>query len=180
MRRIAALAVLMAQVAIACGGSGGADSGASPSQTDGGRDVADTIVIDEAIGPVGIGMVTAELRAAIGRPDEVGPSDLHGGWERWRYRDRRLTVTVTESGEVWDVRTRSDRYSSKRGLRVGLREAGVRRRLPAADCHAYGGPARYRRWRVCTTGAQAAGPFTRVLLVRGIAREIRIARGLAV
>lgn len=125
-------------------------------------------------------MTQAELRAALGEPDVMAPSELHGGWERWTYRDRRLTLTLTERGEVWDVRTRSDRYRSVRGLRVGLREREVRQRLEGVTCQAYGGPRRYRRWRVCNSReSELYRPFTRVLLIRRVAQEVRIAQGLA-
>ena len=140
---------------------------------------ADRVVLDRSIGPARIGMTAAEVRSVIGQATEVRPSDLHPGWERCRYRDRGLTLTVTEMGEVWDVRTRSDRYRSKHGLRVGLREGRIRQRLPNPRCRPHGGPARYRGWRVCTSASNLDAPHTRVLLIRGVARQIIVARGLA-
>ncbi len=139
---------------------------------------AEPVVVDRSIGPVHLGMRGEEVRATLGEPSRVLPSDLHGGWERWLYRKRRLTVTIGD-GRVWDVRTRSARYQTGRGLRVRLREAQIRRRLPNARCRPYGGPPRYRRWRTCTTLKEGNRPFTRVLLIRGVARELRVARGLA-
>lgn len=180
MTRFAAIVALAMLGAVACGAGGRSDAVGSPPATGREPGRAELIVVDRSIGPVRIGMTAQEVRAAIGRPGEVRPSDLHPGWERWRYRDRRLTLTVTESAEVWDVRTRSDRYRSDRGLRVGLGEAGIRQRLPHVKCRPYGGPARYRRWRVCTSGSETEGPFTQVLLVGGAGREIKIVRGLAV
>lgn len=177
--RLVALSFLAALLAAGCGGNGGSDAGAASPESIPRAPGAERIVLDRSIGPARVGMTEDEVRAVIGQPAEVRPSDLHAGWERWKYRDRGLTLTVTEMGKVWDVRTRSDRYSSKRGLRVGLREGRIRQRLPNVDCRPYGGPSRYRRWRVCMSGSNLDGPHTRVLLIRGVAREIRVARGLA-
>lgn len=177
----AALAVVIGLLVGGCGGGGRPDAGVTtPREPAAGWDEATRIVVDRSIGPVRTGMSKGELRAALGEPDKAAPSELHGGWERWTYRDRRLTLTLTERGEVWDVRTRSGRYRSGRGLRLGLRERHVRERLEGATCQAYGGPRRYRRWRVCNSRAGELGrPFTQVLLIRRVAREIRILQGLA-
>lgn len=178
--RLSAPVVLVVLLAAGCGADGrSGDGAATPRERTAGSSVAQRIVLDRSIGPVRIGMTQDELRAALGEPDDTAASEFHGGWERWAYRERRLTLTLTERGEVWDVRTRSGRYRSDRGLGVGLRERAVRRRLPGATCRAYGGPRRYRRWRVCTRSGDLGRPFTRVLLVRGVAREIRVARGAA-
>lgn len=177
--RLVGLSLLAALLAAGCGGNGASDAGAASPEAVPRAPGAARIVLGRSIGPARVGITADEVRSVIGQPTEIRPSDLHAGWERWRYRDRGLTLTVTEIGEVWDVRTRSDRYRSNRGLRVGLREGRVRQRLPNADCRPYGGPARYRRWRVCMSASNLDGPHTRVLLIRGVAREIRVARGLA-
>ena len=177
----AALALLPALAASGCGANGsvGTHPTPPPAGSTAIRATAPIVVVDVSIGAVQIGMTIDEVHAEIGRSDQVRPSELHVGWERWTFRARGLTVTFTERGEVWDVRTRSSLYHSNRGLRVGLREDAIRRRLPNSQCHAYGGRPRYRRWRICTSGREFDGPFTRVLLIRGGAREISIAQGLA-
>ena len=174
-------AVLIVLFLGSCGGDGRPAAGAAtPRQQTSGTGAADGIVPDRSIGPVRIGMTQDELRAALGDPEETAPSELHVGWERWTYRSRDLTLTLTERDEVWDVRTRSERYRSNHGLQVGLHEGEIRRRLPRAKCQAYGGPRRYRRWRVCTSRtSEFYRPHTRVLLIRHVAREIRVMQGLA-
>lgn len=174
----AALALLTALAASGCGANGSVDAHPTPPPSGSTASHAASVV-DQSIGPVQIGMTIDEVHAEIGRPDQVRPSELHVGWERWTFRERGLTLTVTERDEVWDVRTRSPRYRSDRGLRVGLREDAIRRRLPNSQCREYGGPPRYRRWRICTSGRGLDGPFTRVLLIRGVARELSIAQRLA-
>lgn len=179
--KVAASAVLIGLLAGGCGGEGRPDAGVTtPREPTAGSRGAGRIVVDRSIGPVRVGMTQAQLRAVLGEPDVMAPSELHGGWERWTYRGRRLTLTLTERGEVWDVRTRSDRYRSGRGLRVGLREREVRQRLEGVTCQAYGGPRRYRRWRVCNSReSELYRPFTRILLIGSVAQEVRIAQGLA-
>ena len=173
--RLVGPTLLAALLAVGCGNGGSSTSPGLPPRAPG----ADRIVVDRSIGPMRVGMTAHDVRSVAGAAAEVRRSDVHPGWELWTYRDLALALTVTEMGEVWDVRTRSARYRSKRGLRVGLRESQIRQRLPDADCRPYGGPARYRGWRVCTSGRNLEGPQMRVLLIRGVASEIIVARGLA-
>lgn len=134
----------------------------------------------ESIAGVRLGMAEARVRRVLGEPDQVRPSGLHGGWETYVYRGRRLHVTIADRARVWDVRTLSPADRTAGGVGVGSTEAEVREDLPRLRCRPYGGPRRYRTWRVCADDAPQLRPFTQFTLIRGRVAAVTVARGLAV
>jgi hypothetical protein len=62
---------------------------------------------------------------------------------------------------------------------VGMTERRLRKTIDELHCRPYGGPPRYRRWRVCADTATYSGPFTSFTLVRGRVRYVTVAQGLA-
>jgi hypothetical protein len=165
------LVVLVVSVLLSgCGGDG--DGGAGPSREQGGA-----IEPKQSIGGVRLGMAEAEVRALLGEPDAVKPSELHGGWTLWVYRDRRLRVTFEE--RVWDIRTTHPGDRTESGVGVGSTEREVQTAMPDVTCAPYGGPPRYRDWRTCVDTRGRRGPFTQFTLIRGRVTLVTVAQGLA-
>jgi hypothetical protein len=50
--------------------------------------------------------------------------------------------------------------------------------MSGLQCRPHGGPARYRRWRVCADTETYSRPFTSFTLVRGRVRYVTVAQGL--
>jgi hypothetical protein len=138
-------------------------------------------VIQPKRGIAGVGLEAGadEVADVLGQPDATAPSELHGGWMKWEYRRPRLRVTLDERRTVWDVRTYSVANRTPSGVGVGSTESQVREAMRFVRCQPYGGPARYRRWRVCVDTRTYSGPFTSFTLVRGRVRYVTVARGLA-
>ena len=165
------LVVLVVSVLLSgCGDDG--VGGAEPS-----HEQVGTIEPNKSIGGVRLGMAQAEVRALLGEPDTVEASELHGGWTLWVYSDRRLRVTFEE--RVWDVRTTHPGDRTADGVGVGSAEREVRRAMPVVNCGPYGGPARYRDWRICVDTRGRRGPFTQFTLIRGRVTLVTVAQGLA-
>ena len=139
-----------------------------------------SIKLKRSIAGVALDDTEYEVRSRHGEPSRTEPSDLHFGWTRWIYSARRLSVTFTSAGRVWDVRTTAGRDRTRRGVGVGSSERTVRRKVPGVRCQAYGGPPRYRHWRTCTDTRTYRGPFTQFILVRGRVFRVKVAKGLAV
>jgi hypothetical protein len=139
-----------------------------------------SIKLKRSIAGVKLNATEADVRLRLGAPSTKVPSELHGGWTRWIYRSRRLSVTFASDDHVWDVRTTSSRDRTATGVGVGSTERTVRRRVRGVRCRGYGGPSRYRHWRVCVDDARYRGPFTEFVLVRGRVFRVKVARGLAV
>jgi hypothetical protein len=161
--RLAALVLVPSLVGVACGGDGPREAGIRPKQS---------------IAGIQLAMRQEQVREVLGNPAAVGPSGLHGGWTMWRYRAARLRVTFDERERVWDVRTYSAAHRTAGGLGVGTTERQLRSGV-RVTCRPYGGPARYREWRVCVDAADYRGPFTSFTLVRGRVRFVTVAMGLA-
>ena len=138
----------------------------------------DAIVPRRSIGPVRVNMTVADLRARLGEPDATRPSDLHGGWTLWIYRDEGLQVTVYDQDRVWDVRTGSRRYRTKRGAGVGTRLRALKRDVSGLNCRSYGGP--HPDWIACDDISKPFQPFTQFLLAHRRVFRVTVARGLAV
>jgi hypothetical protein len=165
------LVVLVVSVVLSgCGGDGDGGGGHS-------REQAGTIEPRKSIAGIRLGMAEAEVRALLGEPDAVKPSELHGGWTLWVYRDRQLRVTF--AGGVWDIRTTNAGDRTASGVGVGSTEREVRRAMPDVSCGPYGGPRRYRDWRTCVD-RRSRGPFTQFTLVRERVTLVTVAQGLAV
>jgi hypothetical protein len=137
------------------------------------------IRLKQGIAGVRLEMTREQVSATLGRPDGVRRSELHGGWTTWVYRRPRTRVTFDAGDLVWDVRTYSRDPRAPGGVGVGSSEREVRRALPSVRCRPYGGPARYREWRVCSDTRVYSGPFTTFTLVRGRVAHVTVARGLA-
>jgi hypothetical protein len=169
---MSAFILLAVLASVLVSGCGAAEDGApAPSREP-------TIEPRKAIGGVRLQMTAADVRARLGEADAVGPSDLHGGWMLWTYRDRRLRVTFTDD-RVWDIRTThpGDRTTSDIG--VGSSEREVREAMPDMRCEPYGGPRRRREWRICVDAGADRGPFTQLTLVRGRVKSVKVAQGVA-
>lgn len=132
-----------------------------------------------SIAGVRLGASTNDVEALLGTPTTTRPSELHGGWVEWRYRSLRLRVTLDQSRHVWSVRTASRAHRTAGGAGVGLREQQLRNAMAGLRCQPYGGPRRYRHWRVCADTSTYSGPFTSFTLVRGRVRYVTVAQGLA-
>jgi hypothetical protein len=160
----------------ACGdGTGGANT---PGET---PDPGPNTVIapKRSIAGVRLGEAAKDVEGRLGKPDATAPSELHGGWEEWRYRRLRLRVTLADQRQVWSVRTYSAAHRTPGGVGVGSSERRLRTATSGLHCQPYGGPRRFRRWRVCADTATYSGPFTSFTLVRGRVRYVTVAQGLA-
>src|SRR4051794_1443581 len=100
----------------------------APSPTD--------IVLARSIGPVTLGQRRAQVEARIGKGKltSVVNGDL-GRFVRYRYDRVRLIVTYRSVGgsvpTAVAVTTNSTRYSTAKGMRVGLRKGPLRKAYPA-------------------------------------------------
>jgi hypothetical protein len=118
------------------------------------------------IAGVKLGMSIDEAQAKLGRPtrvDEWQPP----GTERHVYRARELVLIVHED-RVMGVRTKSRAHRAPRGVRVGMREREVRRRVRGETC----GSA--RGYRVCSVAR--AGRAMDFVSRRGRLVEIAVSR----
>lgn len=125
-----------------------------------------------------LGMTRDAVEARLGPPVDIQASELHGGWTKATYRTPRMRVTFNGVDRVWDVRTYDRASRAPGGVGVGSTERRLRKAL-RLRCRPYGGPARYRAWRVCTDTAAHDGPFTDFTLVHGRVRYVTVAAGLA-
>jgi hypothetical protein len=137
------------------------------------------IVEKRRIGPVAVGMTENALRSALGEPKSKRPSDLHSGWELWSYPAGGLDITIADTHRVWDVRTKSRRYRTARGVGVSSSLATVRRKVARVRCRRYGGQGPRRGWIVCDDGSGVGRGFTEFLIPRDRVIQVKVARGLA-
>jgi hypothetical protein len=168
-----AVVLLVVLIPMLLSGCGGEENGpAAPSRER-------TIEPRKGIGGVRLRMTAEKVRALLGEPDAVGPSELHGGWTLWTYRDRRLRVTFDDE-RVWDVRTTDPADRTTSGVGVGSSERGVREAMPELRCGPYGGSPRRREWRTCADARDHRDPFTQFTLIRGRVKSVTVAQGLAI
>ena len=178
MRVISGALVLLVAVALsACGDGADGQAAARPSAE---RPHGNQVIEPRrAIAGIRLDVSADEVGDVLGKPDATAPSELHGGWVTWEYRDSHLRVTLDERRHVWDVRTYSAADRTPTGVGVGSTEREVGEAMRFVRCEPYGGPARYRRWRVCVDTRTYRGPFTSFTLVSGRVRYVTVARGLA-
>ena len=177
------VAVLVALGALS-GCAGGDDGRVVSTGSERGADTAHPdhqgIVPNESIAGVRLRMGRAAVTRLLGAPEAVRRSDLHFGWTTLVYRSRGLRVTLDEGGAVWNLQTESQKQRGPGGVGVGSSEQALRETVPALACRAYGGPARYRRWRSCVDVSGQAGPYTKYTLANGRVFRVTVAAGLAI
>jgi hypothetical protein len=125
------------------------------------------IVVDRGVGGVRIGMTARQVRAALGRADDVERS---GATSARIYRSRKLVVTLS-AGRVQIVSTRSRRERTARGVGPGSTLRALRAGLRGERCGTKAGV------DYCKVGSGRSGRRSTVfLLVGGIVDTVSVAR----
>ncbi|MDX6718280.1 MAG: hypothetical protein QOJ63_534 [Solirubrobacteraceae bacterium] len=125
------------------------------------------IVVDRGIGPVRIGMTAREVRAALGRADDVARS---GSTSALVYRSRKLVVTLS-AGRVQIVSTRSRRERTAGGVGPGSTLRALRAGVRGTRCGSKAGV------DFCKVGSGRSGRRSTVfLIVDGIVDTVSVAR----
>jgi hypothetical protein len=125
------------------------------------------IVLDRAIGGVRVGMTARQVRAALGRADDVERS---GSTSALVYRARKLVVTL-RAGRVLIVSTRSRRERTAAGVGPGSTLRALRAGVGGTRCGAKAGV------DFCKVGSSRSGRRSTVfLIVDGIVDTVSVAR----
>jgi hypothetical protein len=109
---------------------------ATPSRAEGALSESTLILRGVQIGPVQIGMLPSEVLRILGQPTEThtaSPVAWNMGWER--YPLWAVFRGTYPGGKVFRIITRSSRFTTKQGVRVGSSIAEVRRRLGSPIDH---------------------------------------------
>jgi hypothetical protein len=125
------------------------------------------IVVDRGIGRARIGMTARQVRAALGRADDVERS---GSTSALIYRARKLVVTLSRGRvQIASTRSRRERTASGIGPRSTLR--ALRERVGGVHCGSKAGV------DFCKVGSGRSGRRSTVfLLAGGIVDTVSVAR----
>jgi hypothetical protein len=125
------------------------------------------IVVNRGVGRARIGMTASQVRAVLGRPDDVERS---GSTSALVYRSRKLVVTLS-AGRVQIVSTRSRRERTSRGVGPGSTLRALRAGVGGTRCGAKAGV------DFCKVGSSRSGRRSTVfLIVDGIVDTVSVAR----
>jgi hypothetical protein len=108
-----------------------------------------TVVVQESIAGVKIGMTAAQVRAQLGKPKKVGyrPDQIQGSIKVYDYGLTDVYLSRGAEGQVFHVVTTSRKQRTKEGLGVGSTRAAIKRGYSKARCFE----------RICAIGDAPAG-----------------------